>query len=299
MNRKKRSEKIDWKKFIWDMLFICAGCAFGSFASIAVMIPNGLSAGGITGIARILQQFVPVNFSTLYYLEAMIVLLVCLFVLGKGEAKKIIVMSILYPSFLVLFENLHPVLLEQQDMTLAAIFYGIIGGIGSGLTLSRGYSSGGSDTIAKMIKIRLFPHVAMGQILLMVDGTIIILSGFVFGKNVALYALISSVIFSKVVEMVMYGFDPKLVQLEIISEKKELITDYILHDIGRGVTLIPIEGAYTKEKKQKMVTVCSPRESMLIKQFIARHDRGAFVAVIHIDTVWGSGKGFSSIEETK
>lgn len=299
MNLKERIVKVDWKKFFIDMLFICVGCAFGAFASIAVMIPNGLSAGGITGIARILQQFVDVNFSTLYYIGALMVLVVCLFVLGKGEAKKIILMSIFYPSFLVLFEHWNPSLLEHQDMTLAAIFYGIIGGIGSGLTFSRGYSSGGSDTVAKMIKIRLFPHIAMSQILLCVDGAIIIGSGFVFGKNIALYALISSVIFSKVVEMVMYGFDPKLVQLEIISEKGEEITTYILDEIRRGVTRVAIEGAYTGIEKRKLITICSPRESMLIKQFIAKKDRGAFVTVLHIETVWGSGKGFARIEETK
>ncbi len=290
---------IDWKKFIWDIVFLCFGCAFGAFASIGVMIPNGLSSGGVTGIVRILQQYIDVNFSLLYYIGAMIILMICWVLLGKKEAKKIILMTLLYPAFLILFEQLDLVLLEQKDMTLASIFFGIIGGIGSGLVFVRGYSSGGTDTIAKIIKIKALPHIAMSQILLCIDAVIILCSGFVYGKNVALYALVSSVIFSKTTEMLLYGFDPKVVQLEIISDKNEVITEYILNEIQRGVSTVTIKGAYTKETKYKLITICSPRESMLIKRFVAATDRNAFVTVLHVETVWGAGKGFSNISETK
>lgn len=293
----KKINEIEWKKIVADMLIISAGCVSWSFAAIAVMIPNGLSGGGLTGVARIVQQFVPIDFSILYYVGAMLVLLICWLLLGTQEAKKIVLLSILYPAFLMVFEHVQPTLLENKDMTLAAIFFGILNGIGSGLVFSRGYSSGGSDTIAKIIKVKLLPHVALSQLLLCVDGAIILCSAFVFGKNVALYALVSSIIASKVTEMVMYGFDPKLVQLEIISEYNKEITDYILHEIKRGVSINVVEGAYTGELKNKLITICSPRESMLIKRFIARLDRNAFVAVLHIDTVWGSGKGFARIEE--
>ncbi|WP_206460761.1 YitT family protein [Anaerovorax sp. IOR16] len=299
MKLKDKILKFDWKRFILDVLFLCIGCAFGAFASIGVMIPNGLSSGGITGIVRILQQYMDINFSLLYYVGAMIILIICWILLGRKEAKKIILMSILYPAFLMIFEQLDLLLLEQKDMTLASIFCGIIGGIGSGLVFVRGYSSGGTDTIAKIIKIKVFPHIAMSQILLCIDAIIIICSGFVYGKNVALYALISSVIFSKTTEMLMYGFDPKVVQLEIISKENKLIADYILHEIQRGVTAVTITGEYTKETKYKLVTVCSPRESMLIKRFIANTDRYAFVTVLHVETVWGAGKGFNNIAEVK
>lgn len=299
MHIKNKILEVDWNKFLLDLLFICGGCAFVSFASIGVMIPNGLSSGGVTGMVRILQQYVDVDFSVLYYIGAMIILIICWILLGLKEAKKIMLMTLVFPAFLMIFEQLDLVLLEQKDMTLAAIFYGIIGGIGNGLVFARGYSSGGTDTIAKIIKIKWLPYIGMSQILLCIDAMVIICSGFVYGKNVALYALISSIIFSKTAEMIMYGFDPKVVQLEIISDKNKLITDYILSEIGRGVTTATIKGEYTKEMKYKLVTICSPRESMLIKQFIANTDRNAFVTVLHVETVWGAGKGFNNIEDTK
>lgn len=296
LNIKKGLNGDKTKKILIDMLFVCAGSAIGAFATNAVLIPNGLSGGGITGVCRMLQQYVDFNFSLMYYVLAFGVLVVCWILLGAWEAKKIIVMTIVYPAFLMLFEDLHFTLLQQKDMTLASVFYGLIAGVGSGLVFERGFSSGGTDTIAKIIKMKLLPHVGLSQILMCVDAVVIAASGFVFGANIALYALISTIVFAKTTEMVMYGFDPKVVQLEIISDEREKIADFIANVIQRGITNVEIIGEYSKEKKMKIITVCSPRESMLIKQFVAQLDRRAFVTVIHVDTVWGNGKGFNSID---
>lgn len=279
------------------MIYVVIGTCLMAFSSIGVMVPNGLSSGGISGIARIIQQFVDIDFSLLYYVGAMIVLVVCFFLLGAKEAKKILLLSLLYPSVMVIFERLDITLLQQKDLILSSITYGVLMGIGSGLVFLRGYSSGGTDTIAKIIRKKCLPHVGMSQILLVVDGGVIILSGFVFGTNIALYALISQVIFTKAADMVMYGFDPKIVQLEIITEKHDEVAEYILREIGRGVSNVKITGEYTKTERSKIITLCSPRESMLIKQFVAKADERAFVSVIHVDSVWGLGSGFGSLEE--
>jgi uncharacterized membrane-anchored protein YitT (DUF2179 family) len=139
------------------------------------------------------------------------------------------------------------------------------------------------------------PHVGLSQILMVIDAIVIIGSGFLFGRNIALYALVTQVIFSKTVDFVMYGFDTKAVQLEIITSKHDEVANYILNDINRGVTNVTVTGEYTKKSREKIVTICSPRESMLIKKFVAKKDNDAFVTVIHVDTVWGNGEGFSDI----
>lgn len=158
---------------------------------------------------------------------------------------------------------------------------------------------GGSDTIAKIIKIKFLPHVGISKILLGIDGIVIIASGIFFGRNIALYALVTQIIFSKVVEYVMYGFETKVVQLEIITDKHEEVTDYILHEIKRGVSNVTVIGEYTGTERRKMITLCSPRESMLIKQYVAKTDRSAFVTVIRVETVWGEGAGFIGLTEEK
>ncbi len=290
-----KMEKANLKKLGIDLLFIIVGCSISAFSTIGILIPNGLTSGGITGMVRILQGFVNVDFSVLYYGFAITILVVCAILLGLKEARKILMLTIIYPSILLIFENFHFSLLEEKDLFLAAIYCGVLGGICSGLVFTRGYSFGGTDTIAKIIQKKLIPHVSLSQILLVIDACIIIGSGFLFGRNIALYALVTQVIFSKTVDYVMYGFDTKAVQLEIITSKHDEVAGYILNEVGRGVTNVSVTGEYTKIARDKIVTICSPRESMLIKKFVAKKDRNAFVTVIHVDTVWGNGEGFNDI----
>jgi uncharacterized membrane-anchored protein YitT (DUF2179 family) len=282
-----------------DWAFLIVGCAMGAFSSICIMIPNGLSSGGITGICRILQGPTGIDFSILYYALAFLVLLACGILLGIREAKKILLMTVIYPAFLFFFERLNINLLEEKDVILAAIYCGVFGGICTGLVFTRGYSFGGTDTIAKIIHIKWFPQVGISKILLVIDAVIIISSGIFFGRNIALYALVTQIIFSRVVEYVMYGFDTKVVQLEIITDKHDEVANFILHEIKRGVSNVDIVGEYTKIPRKKIITLCSPRESMLIKQFVAREDSNAFVTVIRVETVWGSGVGFNALMEDK
>ena len=291
----KKLDKGNLKKLGVDLLFIIAGCSISSFSTIGILIPNGLTSGGITGMVRIVQGFVNINFSVLYYAFAITILIVCAILLGLREARKILLLTIIYPSILFIFEHFHFSLLEEKDLFLAAIYCGVLGGICSGLVFTRGYSFGGTDTIAKIIQKRIMPHVGLSQILMVIDAIVIIGSGFLFGRNIALYALVTQVIFSKTVDFVMYGFDTKAVQLEIITSKHDEVAQYILNDINRGVSNVTVTGEYTKKSRQKIVTICSPRESMLIKKYVAKKDNDAFVTVIHVDTVWGNGEGFSDI----
>lgn len=292
---KVKIDKARVKKFGVDVLFILSGCALGAFSTIGIMIPNGLSSGGVTGIIRMTQNFVNIDFSILFYAASFSILIVCAIFLGIKEARKILLITIIFPAFLFIFEQLNFTLLEEKDIILAAIYCGVFSGICAGLVFSRGYSFGGTDTIAKIIQKKALSHVSLSKILLVIDAIVIIGSGFLFGRNIALYALVTQIIFSKTVDFVMFGFQTKAVQLEIITSKHEQVADYILKDIVRGVSNVTITGEYTKKTRQKIITICSPRESILIKQFIAKIDKDAFVTVIPVGTVWGKGEGFTDL----
>ncbi len=288
-------EKKDMERIGVDLLFILIGCAISAVSTIGVLIPNGLTSGGVTGMVRIVQGFIPLDFSVIYYAFSFAILTVCAILLGIREARKILVMTIIYPTILFIFEHFQFSLLEEKDLFLGAIYCGVLGGICSGLVFSRGYSFGGTDTIAKIIQRKLMPHIALSQILMVIDACVILGSGVLFGRNIALYALVTQVIFSKTVDFVMYGFETKSVQMEIITAKHDELASYIMQDIGRGITNVTVTGEYSKKQSEKIVTICSPRESVLIKRFIAKRDRNAFVTVIHVDNVWGQGEGFRDI----
>ena len=287
------------KRTIADMIFLILGCAIGAFSTTAVMIPNGLTCGGLTGIVRIVQNYISIDFSVLYYALAIVIWIVVILTLGFREGKKVLLVTLLYPAVLFVFEKLDFQLLEEKDLLLAAIFCGIFAGACNGFVFWRGYSSCGTESIAKIVKKKWMPQVDISRILLVLDCGIIVISAFIFGRNIALYALVTQIIASKVVDFIMYGFETKIVQMQIITAKGKEVADYVMHEIRRGVSSYDIVGEYTGKHRKQLIILCSPRESMVIKKFLLETDPQAFVTILQVNTVWGEGKGFTDMGEDK
>ena len=285
------------KELSADFAVLLAACCISSFSTVAVMIPNGLTSGGLTGIVRIMQNFIDADFSVLYYGCTGVVLIIVIIFLGWREFRKILMLSVMYPAVLFLFEQLNFQLLEERDVILAAVFCGVFSGTYIGLVFWKGYASAGTEAIARIIRKKLCPDLSMSRILLCVDAAIIVFSAFVFGRNIAMYALITQVIITRVSEMIIYGFTGKVVQLSIITSEHEGIKKYILEDLDRGVSSIRVTGEYTQTEFMELTVMCSLRESVLIRKKIAVLDPDAFVVVTKVEAVWGHGKGFSDIDK--
>ena len=285
------------KELSADFAVLLAACCISSFSTVAVMIPNGLTSGGLTGIVRIMQNFIDADFSVLYYGCTGVVLIMVIIFLGWREFRKILMLSVMYPAVLFLFEQLNFQLLEERDVILAAVFCGVFSGTYIGLVFWKGYASAGTEAIARIIRKKLCPDLSMSRILLCVDAAIIVFSAFVFGRNIAMYALITQVIITRVSEMIIYGFTGKVVQLSIITSEHEGIKKYILEDLDRGVSSIRVTGEYTQTEFMELTVMCSLRESVLIRKKIAVLDPDAFVVVTMVEAVWGHGKGFSDIDK--
>ena len=285
------------KELSADFAVLLAACCISSFSTVAVMIPNGLTSGGLTGIVRIMQNFIDADFSVLYYGCTGVVLIMVIIFLGWREFRKILMLSVMYPAVLFLFEQLNFQLLEERDVILAAVFCGVFSGTYIGLVFWKGYASAGTEAIARIIRKKLCPDFSMSRILLCVDAAIIVFSAFVFGRNIAMYALITQVIITRVSEMIIYGFTGKVVQLSIITSEHEGIKKYILEDLDRGVSSIRVTGEYTQTEFMELTVMCSLRESVLIRKKIAVLDPDAFVVVTKVEAVWGHGKGYSDIDK--
>lgn len=281
------------KDILSDFILVTIGCVLTAFSITSILKPNGLITGGITGISIILEKFIYIKYTYIYYALSVLILIVSYITTGKKEALKIITLSIAFPLILIELENFNYIFI-QNDMLLASVYFGIIYGIGIGLVFKRGFSFGGTDTIAKILNKRILNFISISQILLGIDGVIIAASAIIYNKNIALYAIISQIITTRVIDAVMFGFSSKKVQIEIISEKYEQIADYILHKVAKGVTSYEVKGRYKNEKRLKLQTICSPKEAMLIKKFITTADPEAFVNVISITSVWG-GVGFNKL----
>lgn len=294
-----KAEKKNMHEFLADLFFLTIACSIGAFATTAVMLPNGLTSGGLTGIVRILQVFVPLDFSIMYYALAILILLVVIGLLGKQEGKKVLLVTMLYPPILVVFEQLSLELLDEKDVILAVIFCGVLSGVCNGLVFWRGYAFCGTESVAKIIKKKMLPHVDISKILLLLDSVIIIISAFMFGRNIALYALVSQFIGSKIVDVILYGFESEIVQMQIITSENEKVAQYIMEDINRGVSSYDIVGEYTGQHRKQLLVLCTPRESIFIRKYLAEVDPSAFVAVVQVNTVWGEGRGFTNMYDDK
>ncbi|MBE0449544.1 MAG: YitT family protein [Clostridia bacterium] len=285
---------MDKKKKIYDILYVIAGSIVIALAITSILKPNGIITGGITGFSLVMEKIFHIKYTYMYYMMSLGVLILTYLTLGKREARKIVVFSLFFPLVLILFENLK-FNLTEDDLFLASIYYGVMAGGGTGLILKGGFSSGGSDTIALVINRKWFRFMSLSAIIAVLDISVIFLAAFVFDTKVALYALFTQVVAMKSVETVLFGFSSKMVKLEIISEKEAEIEAFILTQLRRGISKYHIVGGYTDLTRIKLVTICSFRESILVRDMIASLDPKAFVSVLPVNSVWGEGVGFDRL----
>lgn len=286
--------KRDQDKRLIDMFYVIIGSIILAIAITSILKPNGIITGGITGFSLVLEKIFGLSYTVFYYILSLAVLIATRFTLGRNEAGKIIVFSIFFPLVLIVFNGMEFNIM-QNDLFLASVYYGIMAGGGTGLILKGGFSSGGTDTIAKIISRKLFRFMSLSTIIAALDMSVILFAAFVFDTRIALYALLTQLVAMKAVEVVLYGFSSKMVKLEIISEKEAEIEAYILNFINRGISKYNIVGGYTNLDRTKLITICSQRESILIRDKISDVDTKAFITVLPVNTVWGEGVGFDSL----
>ncbi|NLJ57379.1 MAG: YitT family protein [Tissierellia bacterium] len=284
----------DIKKFFFDTLYLVTGCFITAFSVNYILKPNGLITSGITGLSIVLEKHLHINYTFIYYIATFIILIITGLLMGKREIMKIFFLSILYPTVLLVMQSFQFKFIED-DLLLATIYFSIFYGLGVGMILRKGFSFGGTDTIARILNKKLFPAINVSYIMFVLDGTIIITAAFTFGRNIALYSIISQFIVTRICDYIMFGFATKLYKLEIIASKYEEISNYIMYDLGRGVTFFKIKGAYTNEEKIQLESICSPHETVLIQKLIKEIEPTAFVKVLTVNNVWGRGRRFIDI----
>ena len=293
-----RSPKTKAGRFLRETLIVLTSAFFGSSVQIFVMIPNGMTSGGIPGVTRLITHFFPVSYSLVYYAQSMIILLIAYFAMGIGEVKRIVALGFTYPIMLFIFEHIDYEFLKSPDPLLASLLIGLFYGLATGIGYIGGYSSGGTDTISRVLKQKVFNHLRTGDIQMAIDITIIAVSALVFDTNIAIYAIINAIVAAKVISIITVGYGGKFIQFDIIpsaKEKGELITEYVLHDVNRAVTSHVSRGEYTKDERRTLSIICTPAESIKIKKYVAEIDPDAFATIMSLTNVWG--KRFQNIQE--
>lgn len=284
------------EKKLKDIIYVLVGSVILAIAITSILKPNGMITGGITGFSLVVEKAFGINYTIIYYILSLSVLLLTRVTMGRTEAGKIMVFSVFFPVVLIVFSRFN-MNITQNDLFLASVYYGIMAGGATGLILKGGFSSGGTDTIAKIINRKLFRFMSISLIIAALDMGVIFIAAFIFDTRIAMYGLLTQIVAMKAIDIVLFGFSSKVVKLEIISEKESEIEAFILGSMRRGISKYNIVGGYTNLNRVKLITLCSPRESILIRDFIAKTDAKAFVSVLPVNTVWGEGIGFDRLND--
>lgn len=275
-------------------LMIIVGSALFAAGFQFFLYPNSIIVGGVSGIAMIINLLtkLPVGLLT-------IVLNIPLFIIawryfGTDFIVGSLVGMLLSSVFVDLFALLS--ISPTNDMLLACIIGGAVKGLGLGIVYYAGATTGGTDIIAKFIRLR-FPYLNFGTVVLITDCFIIVAFAAIFNKvESAMYAVITMFVVSKVVDLVLYGIDNSSV-CYIISEKSDQLVTDITDRLHRGVTILEGEGAYSHQNKQVLLCVVKRTQIADIRKMIKSIDENAFFIITDAKNVFG--KGFGDIADFK
>ena len=268
---------------------IVLGCIIGGAAYPLFMTENRIAPGGLTGIATILNHLfgLPVGITSL-------VLNVPLFIIGFHAMGKIFVFrSLIATALFSVAIDVLPLQTMTDDPLLATLYGGILLGIGLGLIMRGGATTGGTDMVARMVH-RRFTFITVGAFLFALDFAVVTAAGFLMGTSEALYSLINIFLTSKVIDIVMVGFTSNKACF-IISPAWEKITRRIMEEMDRGVTQLKARGAYTLQERPTLLCVISRTEVMAIKRILREEDENAFVIIVEAHEAIGDG--FSHLTE--
>ena len=273
------------KTLIWFAKII-AGCALFGAGFAMFLEPNDLNAGGISGLAMMLVHllgFGSVGIFTMLMNQR-------LFIVGGikvgrkffvGSLAGMAASSVLLDAFSLLP---HP----DTEPLLAALYGGLLCGIGLGIVFSVGASTGGSDIIVRLLKLK-YENVPIGTINIIFDATVVILTGLVFWDvSKALYSGVTIFVSGQVIDAVVYRFDYSKVAM-IISSEHERIAREIGLKLDRGATYLNGEGSYSGREMKVILTVVKKQQVAELKRMVMEIDANAFVVVQEAHQVLGEG----------
>ena len=274
-----------WDKYGWFVTTVFGSAVFAlGFAMF--LEPNDMSAGGISGLAMVIVEIFGVG--TVGSLSILINL--PLFVVGGLKIGKRFFAGSLIGMLLssVMIDSFGCFAIPELEPLLAVLYGGVICGVGLGLVFVSGTSTGGSDILVRLLKLR-YRNVPIGQISMTFDAFVVLLTGIVFRDvSKALYTGITVYLCGKVIDGVIYNFDYTKVAL-IISSHYEEIARQIGIQLDRGATFLNAEGSYSRIPTKVVLAAVKKQQLAELKDLVVHIDPKAFIIVQEAHQVLGDG----------
>ena len=274
-----------WKKTAWIFATI-GGSAVFALGFALFLQPNEMNAGGISGLAQVIVELLGVgSVGTLSIIINLPLFLLGGLKIGKrfflGSALGMLLSSVLIDLFVL-------IPFPAPEPLVSALYGGVICGLGLGVVFISGTSTGGSDILVRLLKLRM-RNVPIGQISMGFDIVVVILTGIVFGDvTKALYTGVAVFVTSQVIDAVVYRFDYSKVAL-IISHHYEQIAEEIGTKLDRGATYLHGEGSYSRKNTKVVLAAVKKQQVTELKDLVTKIDPDAFIIVQEAHQVLGDG----------
>ena len=280
--------KTNWKALFSpkNIGLILLGNTIYSFGIVAFILSSGLITGGTAGRGLIFFHQFGLPISTFISLFNIVVFILGAVVLGKAFALTTLISSFYYPFILSIFENIPALQQITNDRVICTIYAGLLIGLGIGLVLRAGASTGGVD-IPVLILNKKF-GLPVSATLYVVDVCILLGQMIFADKEQVLYGICLVFIYTIVLDKVLM-IGKSHVQVKIISQYSNEIKDMILHQLDRGVTLLHGQTGHLEQECDVVLTVISNRELPRLNELVLGVDPQAFMVINHVNEVKGRG----------
>ena len=266
---------------IKDFLIITFATLIVAAAVFFFMMPSTVTVGSISGLAIVLENFLPLKVSAITMILNVVLLILGFIFIGKEFGGKTIYTSILLPVFLGVFEYLFP---ENRSLTgdafLDTVGYVFIVSIGLAILFNRNASSGGLDIVAKFLNKYL--RMDLGKAMSLSGMCAALSSIFVSDSKIVVLSVLGTYINGIVLDHFIFGMNEKK-RVCIISQKEKEIQDFILHSLRSGATIYQAIGAYDSEPHREIITIVNKSEEAQLMNFIGKTDKEAFGTVYTVN----------------
>ena len=289
MNASEQKNSSVWKKQLWNLFLILLGNTIYALAVVLFILPDDLITGGTTGLALSFNHFFQIPISLFVFAFNVVMFLAGAVVLGKAFALTTLISTFYYPVILGVLQEV-PVLAAgfTDDLMLATICAGLMIGFGIGIVITAGASTGGMDIPPLILNKKIGLPVSVT--LYALDVTVLVLQMLFSNREQILYGILLVLIYTVVLDKVL-TFGTVQTQVKIISPSYQQITDAIIQQLDRGVSLLHLTTGYLGTEEKMVLTVISNRELPALKRIVSEIDPDAFLTISRIYET--RGRGFS------
>jgi uncharacterized membrane-anchored protein YitT (DUF2179 family) len=271
-----------------EYFLITIGVILVSLSLELFLAPNNIAAGGVSGIAIIINHFVPnLQIGLLMLIMNVFLFIIAFIIIGNKFGGKTIYASLALSGIIWVMDKMDVSrYVVTKDLLLATVFGTFMSGIGMAIVFNQNASTGGTDIIAKILN--KFIHLDMGKALLSVDFIVVLFTLASFGAEVGMYALLAVIINGFIIDNVIEGLN-SCKQIVVVSAKIDLIAKFIMDELDRGCTILQGRGGYTDKDSSILYTVLSRKQFIKLKNYIKEVDNRSFITVSEAHEVLGEG----------